>query len=141
MAFAKVDGVKATVVGYTGGWHPEPTYGAVCMGNTGHTEAVRVEFNPKRVTYEALLETFWACHDPTQLNRQGPDVGYQYRSVIFCSHEKQRAVAEAMKERLDRSGRYSNPIATVIELAGPFYAAEEYHQKYLAKRGLATCRL
>lgn len=139
VAFAKLPGVKSTVVGYTGGWDSKPTYRAVCRGNTGHTEAVRVEFDPRRVNYEDLLETFWACHDPTQFHRQGPDIGFQYRSVIFYGDNKQQALAEAAKDRMDRGGRYSRPIATLIEPAAQFYPAEDYHQKYLAKRGLATC--
>ncbi len=141
VAFANVPGVKSTVVGYTGGRDTNPTYRAVCRGNTGHTEAVRVEFDPRQVKYEELLETFWACHDPTQLHRQGPDIGYQYRSVIFCEDDSQQALAESSKDRMDRSGRFLRPIATAIESGAPFYPAEEYHQKYLVKRGLATCSI
>ena len=139
VAFGNVPGVMSTVVGYTGGWITNPSYQAVCHGNTGHTEAVRVEFDPREVTFEELLETFWACHDPTQHHRQGPDIGFQYRSAVFCEDDRQRVAAEASKERMDRGGRYSRPIATVIESGAKFYPAEEYHQKYLAKRGLAAC--
>ena len=141
VTFANIPGVKSTVVGYTGGWDASPTYHAVCLGNTGHTEAVRVEFDPRKVSFEELLDTFWACHDPTQLNRQGPDIGFQYRSAIFCEDETQRAAAKESKDRLDRSGRFPIPVATVIKSKAPFYPAEEYHQKYLAKRGLATCHI
>ena len=141
MTFANVKGVTSTAVGYTGGWDPQPTYRAVCTGSTGHTEAVRVEFNPEQVSYEQLLEVFWQCHDPTQVNRQGPDVGYQYRSAIFYGRDEHRSLAEASRDRIERSGRYARPVATAIEEAGPFHLAEEYHQKYLAKRGLATCSI
>lgn len=140
-AFANMPGVKSTVVGYTGGWDTSPTYKAVCRGNTGHTEAVRIEFDPRRVSFEKLLEKFWACHDPTQLHRQGPDIGFQYRSVIFCEDDGQRLLAEASKDRMDRSARFPRSIATVIEPGAPFYPAEEYHQQYLAKRGLAICHI
>lgn len=139
MAFANLPGVRSTTVGYAGGWLDRPSYRDVCGGNTGHAEVVRVEYEPDRVSFEDLLETFWSCHDPTQLNRQGPDVGFQYRSVIFCELEGQHAIAEASKERIQRSGRHSKPVVTSIEAAGKFFRAEEYHQKYLAKRGLATC--
>ena len=137
--FANVPGVTATSVGYTGGSAENPTYQAVCRGGTGHTEAVRVEFDPDKVSFEALLETFWACHDPTQLHRQGPDVGYQYRSAIFCEDDQQRIEAEASRDRMDRSGRFRRPVVTAIEPAATFHLAEDYHQKYLAKRGLASC--
>ncbi len=139
-AFADVPGVKSTLVGYAGGWSPQPSYEDVCGGDTGHTEVVRVEYDPEQVPYETLLETFWSCHDPTQVNRQGPDLGHQYRSVIFCRDEVQRAVANKSKRRLESTRRFARPIATSIELFRNFYAAEEYHQKYLAKRGLAACR-
>ena len=102
---------------------------------------VRVEFDERRVSYEALLETFWSCHDPTQVNRQGPDLGYQYRSVIFCEHDDQVMAAEESKRRLEESGRHRRPIATAIERSRSFYLAEDYHQKYLVKRGMATCHV
>ncbi len=137
--FAGVPGVKSTEVGYAGGSLPDPSYRDVCRGDSGHAEVVRVTFDPGRVSYETLLETFWTCHDPTQVNRQGPDVGYQYRSVIFCENARQVTEAAASKARLERSKTHSLPVATAIEPAGAFYRAEEYHQQYLAKRGLAAC--
>lgn len=139
MAFGRLSGVRSTRVGYTGGTLPNPTYGDVCRGDTGHTEVVQVRFDSSEITYESLLDAFWACHDPTQVNRQGPDVGVQYRSVIFAHGDAQAAAAEASKQRLERSGCFSRPVATAIESASAFYEAEEYHQQYLAKRGLAAC--
>ncbi len=139
MAFGQLSGVRATRVGYMGGTLPNPTYGDVCRGDTGHTEVVQVRFDPSEITYESLLDAFWACHDPTQVNRQGPDVGIQYRSVIFAHSDAQAAAAEASKQRLGRSGYFSRPVATAIQPAPAFYEAEEYHQQYLAKRGLAAC--
>lgn len=139
VAFANVPGVKSTLVGYAGGWSPDPSYEDVCGGDTGHTEVVRLEFDPEQVTYKTLLDTFWTCHDPTQVNRQGPDIGSQYRSVIFCEDEAQKTVANESKMRLAETRRFSRPIATNIEMFRNFYAAEDYHQKYLANRGLATC--
>lgn len=137
--FAQVDGVVSTSVGYAGGNVENPTYQQVCLGQTGHTEVVRVEFDPARVSYEALLDVFWSCHDPTQLNRQGPDFGYQYRSVIFCDGASQLAAAEASKRAAGASGRYLRPVCTAIEPSRNFFRAEEYHQQYLAKKGLAAC--
>ncbi|MDE0103990.1 MAG: peptide-methionine (S)-S-oxide reductase MsrA [Bryobacterales bacterium] len=137
--FAQVEGVLSTSVGYAGGSVANPTYQQVCLGGTGHSEVVRVEFDPAKVSYEALLDVFWSCHDPTQLNRQGPDFGYQYRSVVFCEDARQLAAAEASKGAADASGRYLQPVCTAIEPSRNFYLAEEYHQKYLAKKGLAAC--
>lgn len=138
-AFRRVPGVLATTVGYSGGSVENPSYEDVCTGRTGHAESVQIEYDPERVTYETLLDVFWQSHDPTQLNRQGPDVGTQYRSVIFCHTPEQKAAAEASKEALGRSGRYRRPVVTEIREAAPFYPAEDYHQQYLEKRGLAIC--
>ena len=138
-AFRQTSGVVATEVGYTGGHVSNPTYRRVCGGDTGHAEAVRVEYDPTKVTYERLLDIFWSRHDPTTLNRQGPDVGEQYRSAIFFHSPEQEAAAKASKERLSASGRNSQPIVTEIVPASTFYRAEEYHQLYLAKRGQASC--
>lgn len=140
-AFRQVEGVVDTAVGYMGGTVEHPTYQQVCTNTTGHVEVVQVEYDPARVSYEALLDVFWACHDPTQVNRQGPDIGTQYRSVIFVHDEEQAAAAEASRERLDASGSYARPIATRIEPASTFWRAEEYHQRYLERRGLASCRI
>jgi peptide-methionine (S)-S-oxide reductase len=139
--FREVPGVVNTTVGYAGGHTKNPTYEEVCTDLTGHAEVVLVEYDPEKVSYEQLLEVFWNCHDPTQLNRQGPDVGTQYRSVIFAFTPEQREAAEASRERLERSGRYSRPIVTQILPAPEFYPAEEYHQRYLEKRGLRSCHL
>lgn len=140
-AFRRTKGVVETQVGYAGGTVENPNYEMVCTGRTGHAESVQVVFDPAQVTYEQLLEVFWDCHDPTTLNRQGPDVGTQYRSVIFYHTPEQEKAATASKERLDRSGRLGRPIVTQIVPAGPFYRAEEYHQQYLEKRGLAQCHI
>lgn len=140
-AFRNTEGVTATRVGYTGGHTANPTYEQVCSDRTGHAEAVEVEYDPGRVSYEDLLRVFWETHDPTQRNRQGPDVGSQYRSAIFYGSEEERGAAEESKREEESSGRHSRPIATEIVAAGPFYGAEEYHQQYLEKRGLATCRI
>ena len=134
-AFRAVEGVTDVEVGYTGGHTEDPTYPEVCNGRTGHAEAVRVLYDPDKVTYAKLLEAFWWCHDPTQLNRQGPDVGTQYRSAIFVDGDDQRAEAEASKKALDASHQYDEPVATNIEDAGVFWRAEEYHQQYLRKNG------
>ena len=140
-AFRRVPGVQATSVGYSGGSLQNPSYEDVCTGKTGHAESVQIEYDPARVTYEQLLEMFWETHDPTQMNRQGPDVGTQYRSVIFYHTPEQRVAAEASKQALERSGRHRRPIATEIREADVFYPAEDYHQQYLEKRGLATCAI
>jgi peptide-methionine (S)-S-oxide reductase len=140
-AFRRLDGVTATAVGYSGGPVDNPTYEDVCGGGTGHTEVVTVEYDPAKVSYDELLDTFWSSHDPTQLNRQGPDIGEQYRSVIFHHTPEQETAARTSKEQLDNDKKYPPPIATVIQPAKPFWRAEEYHQQYLEKRGLAQCRI
>lgn len=140
-AFRQVDGVTSTAVGYMGGTLQKPTYEDVCTDRTGHAEVVQVEFDPARVSYDQLLGVFWENHDPTTLNRQGPDVGTQYRSVIFYHSPEQQQAAIASKEALSKSGRFRRPIVTEIVPAGDFWRAEEYHQQYLEKRGLAHCRL
>jgi peptide-methionine (S)-S-oxide reductase len=140
-AFRQVKGVTDTAVGYSGGTLKNPTYQDVCSDRTGHAEVVQVEYDPSQVSYETLLNVFWENHDPTQLNRQGPDVGRQYRSVIFFHTPEQEAAARASKEQLQSSGRYRRPIATEIVPAAEFYRAEEYHQRYLEKRGLAQCHI
>ena len=138
-AFRTAEGVIDTAVGYSGGQAENPTYEQVCTGQTGHAEAVQVEFDPEQISYDALLELFWNCHDPTQRNRQGPDVGSQYRSAIFTHDPAQREAATASLARLEASGKCSGPIATEIAEAGPFWRAEEYHQQYLHKRGGGSC--
>jgi peptide-methionine (S)-S-oxide reductase len=138
-AFRQVKGVLSTAVGYTGGTTDNPTYRDVCTDKIGHAEAVLVEFDPSVVSYDELLDVFWNIHDPTTLNRQGPDFGSQYRSGIFYHNEEQKAAAIASKERLEKSGKYRNSIVTEITPASEFYMAEEYHQQYLEKRGLASC--
>ena len=140
-AFRQVPGVTATRVGYTGGTTTNPTYKQVCTDRTGHAEAVEVSYDPARVSYDDLLHVFWEIHDPTQRNRQGPDIGTQYRSAIFYHDPEQEAAARASKERLERSGVHKRPIVTEIVPAQTFYQAEDYHQQYLEKRGLATCRI
>jgi peptide-methionine (S)-S-oxide reductase len=140
-AFRQIKGVKQTTVGYSGGTLENPSYGDVCSGRTGHAEAIEIEYDPMEVSYDELLQVFWENHDPTTLNRQGPDVGTQYRSVIFYHDEEQQLAATRSKERLASSGRYRNPIVTEIVPAAEFYRAEEYHQQYLEKRGLATCKI
>ena len=133
--FRRVEGVVDTAVGYSGGHLENPTYEDVCTGKTGHAEVVQVIYDPKEVSYERLLEVFWGCHDPTTRNRQGPDVGTQYRSAIFYHTPEQRATAERSKAAQQRSGRFKRPIVTEITPASTFYRAEEYHQRYLEKRG------
>lgn len=135
--FANTKGVTSTAVGYTGGRVEDPTYEEVCTDRTGHAEAVQVEYDPDQVSYDDLLGVFWSNHDPTTLNRQGPDVGIQYRSAVFCHSDEQRLAAEKSRDALIRSGRYRGPIVTEIVPAAPFYRAEEYHQRYFAKRGIA----
>ena len=136
-----VPGVVETQVGYTGGTTDHPTYEQVCSGRTGHAEAVWLRFDPARVSYEKLLDVFWKLHDPTTMNRQGPDVGSQYRSAIFFHNDAQHAAAEASRDRLAASGTYRRPIVTQIVPAVTFYPAEEYHQRYLEKNGLANCHV
>ena len=131
--FRKVKGVQDATVGYTGGSLKFPTYEQVCADITGHAEAVLVEYDPAVVTYEQLLDVFWDSHDPTTLNRQGPDIGTQYRSEIFAHTPEQAAAAEASKERLAKSGRFKRPVVTEVTPASDFYRAEEYHQRYVEK--------
>ncbi len=140
-AYRQIPGVVATAVGYEGGKTTNPTYRDVCSHTTGHAEVVDVEFDPARVSYEALLQVFWENHDPTQLNRQGPDVGDQYRTVIFFHSPEQQVIAEQSKATLAASGMYKKPIVTQIVPAETFYKAEDYHQQYLEKRGLSTCKI
>ncbi|MGH6961619.1 MAG: peptide-methionine (S)-S-oxide reductase MsrA [Dongiaceae bacterium] len=141
-AFRQVPGVIATAVGYTGGHTANPTYKEVCSDRTGHAEAVLVEYDLGKVGYEQLLDLFWDMHDPTQLNRQGPDYGSQYRSAIFTHDAAQAAAAAASKERLAKSGRFRKPVVTEIAPATDFHMAEDYHQQYFEKRGIApTCHV
>jgi peptide-methionine (S)-S-oxide reductase len=135
-AFRKINGVINTTVGYTGGHYENPSYKDVCTGRTGHAEAVRVEYDPVKVTYEQLLETFWEIHDPTTPNRQGPDVGAQYRSAIFYHSEEQKEKDLASKKRLEAQKKFNNPIVTEITAADKFYPAEDYHQQYFEKMGI-----
>lgn len=137
--FREIPGVLDARVGYTGGDVEQPTYEAVCGGKTGHAEGVRVIFDPAQVSYETLVQKFFELHDPTTLNSQGPDVGHQYRSAIFTSSPEQAAAARRVRDELEQSGRFGSPIVTEIEPAGPFWEAEEYHQRYLEKRGRRTC--
>ena len=139
--FRQIPGVISTRVGYIGGRTDNPTYKEVCTDRTGHAEAVEVEYDPAKVSYDALLKVFWENHDPTQLNRQGPDWGTQYRSAIFFHTPEQKGFAAASKESLVKAGRYSKPIVTQIVPAETFYPAEDYHQQYLEKRGLASCHI
>lgn len=141
-AFRAIPGVLDAEVGYIGGITENPTYEQVCTDRTGHAEAVEVTFDPRLVSYEELVERFWALHDPTQVNRQGPDYGTQYRTAIFTHSDEQQKVAEASKERLEESKRFSKPIATQILPAPTFWRAEEYHQRYFEKRGIdPTCHI
>lgn len=139
--FRALPGVTSTRVGYTGGSLANPTYQDVCTDRTGHAEAVEVEFDPGKISYEKLLNVFWENHDPTQRNRQGPDWGTQYRSGIFYHSPEQESAAKASKHELEKAHRYSKPIVTQIVPATDFYEAEDYHQQYLEKRGLATCHI
>ena len=138
-AFRQLEGVTATAVGYEGGHLDNPTYEEVCRKGAGHAEAVEVTYDPDRISYDDLLDVFWHKHDPTQLNRQGWDVGDQYRSVVFAHDEEQRVAAERSKAAQDASGRHRGPIVTAIEPAQTFYRAEDYHQRYLEKQGRASC--
>ena len=133
-AFRRVEGVTATTAGYSGGTFENPTYKDVCSGRTGHAEVVQVEYDPARVSYEQLLTLFWSIHDPTQLNRQGNDVGGQYRSAIFFHTSQQEAAARKSKQDLEDSGRIAKPIVTEVTPSSTVYKAEEHHQQYLAKR-------
>lgn len=140
-AYRQVAGVTETAAGYMGGMLDKPTYQDVCTGRTGHAEVVQVTFDPDRVSYDQLLEVFWDNHDPTTLNRQGPDIGTQYRSAIFFHSPAQETAALASKQRQDASGRFPRKIVTEVKPAGPFWKAEGYHQRYLEKRGLAVCHI
>lgn len=136
-AFAKIPGVLSTAVGYTGGHLENPSYRQVCTGRSGHAEAVAVEFDPKRVSYAELLDAFWSCHDPTTLDRQGPDVGTQYRSAIFVADDRQEEIAKASLKEVDESKIFRRKIVTQIAPASIFYPAEDYHQRYFEKQGVA----
>ena len=138
-AFRRLPGVTSTAVGFMGGTMENPTYRDVCTDRTGHAEVVHLEFDPAQVSYGNLLKVFWENHDPTTLNRQGPDTGTQYRSVIFFHTPEQERAAKLSKENLERAKTFKRPIVTVIEPAAEFYKAEDYHQQYLAKRGLSHC--
>jgi peptide-methionine (S)-S-oxide reductase len=140
-AYRKIKGVTATAVGYMGGTLDNPTYQDVCTDRTGHAEVVQVEYDPAQVSYADLLNVFWENHDPTTLNRQGPDYGTQYRSAIFYHSPEQQAAAQASKDKLQASGRFRRPIVTEITPAATFYRAEEYHQQYLEKRGQSHCHI
>ena len=139
--FRKIKGVGKTTSGYMGGTFKNPTYEDVCTDKTGHAEVVQIEYDPKVISYEELLEIFWRIHNPTQLNRQGPDYGTQYRSVIFYHNKQQKKLSEQSRDKIAASHKYSNPIVTEIKKAGEFYEAEEYHQKYLQKKGLTSCKI
>ena len=139
--FRDIDGVVDALVGYEGGATENPTYQQVCTDRTGHAEVVEVEYDPAKVRYQQLLDVFWSSHNPTEKNRQGPDVGTQYRSAIFFHSPEQEQIARASKAEQDASGRFRRPIATEIVPAQTFYRAEEYHQQYLAKRGLRHCHV
>lgn len=140
-AFRQIPGVVTTAAGYEGGTLDNPSYEDVCRNTTGHAEVVEVEFDPAQTGYNALLDVFWNNHDPTTLNRQGPDVGTQYRSAIFYHDEEQKELAERSKELMAQGGRFKRPIVTEIAPATTFYRAEDYHQQYLEKRGLASCHI
>ncbi|HKS83771.1 MAG TPA: peptide-methionine (S)-S-oxide reductase MsrA [Candidatus Acidoferrales bacterium] len=140
-AFRQVKGVLSTTVGYTGGTAKNPSYKEVCTGRTGHAEAVEVDYDPAQVSYLELLRTFWTSHDPTTLNRQGPDMGTQYRSAIFFHDADQETAARESKAVLEKEGVFKRPIVTQIQPAGDFYRAEEYHQQYFEKQGIRSCHL
>ena len=140
-AFRRVPGVIETAVGYSGGHMRNPSYKDVCTDETGHAEVVEVTFDPAKISYEQVLDVFWKIHDPTQVNRQGPDFGAQYRTAIFFHSAEQEAAAKKSKAALEASGKFRRPIATEITAAGTFYRAEEYHQRYLEKRGAASCHI
>jgi len=139
--FRRIPGVLDAVSGYSGGHTDHPSYRDVCTDTTGHAEVVQVTFDPTKVTYDELLEVFWKIHDPTQVNRQGPDFGKQYRTTIFFHSPAQEAAAKKSKQALEASGKLPRPIATEITPAGPFWRAEEYHQRYLEKRGATDCHI
>jgi peptide-methionine (S)-S-oxide reductase len=138
-AFTKIKGVKSTRVGYIGGNLPSPTYEDVCTDRTGHAEALQVKYDPKEISYEELLDLFWSIHNPTTKNRQGPDIGSQYRSIIFYHTPEQERIAKKSKQELDDSNKFQNKIVTEIVPASTFYQAEDYHQKYYQKIGGSSC--
>jgi peptide-methionine (S)-S-oxide reductase len=140
-AFRRVPGVLDAVVGYSGGHTQNPGYQDVCTDTTGHAEVVQVTFDNEKLTYDQLLDVFWTIHDPTQVNRQGPDYGKQYRTAIFFHSPAQEAAAKKSKQALEASGKLRRPVATEVTAAGPFWRAEEYHQRYLEKRGAASCHI
>jgi len=139
--FMQIKGVTETTVGYLGGSLENPTYQDVCDGNSGHAEVVQIEYNPQEVSYQELLNVFWKMHDPTSLNRQGVDIGTQYRSAIFYQSEEQKSIAYKSKADLEKSDLFKDPIVTEIRKASIFYKAEEYHQEYLKKNGLSSCHI
>jgi peptide-methionine (S)-S-oxide reductase len=139
--FRRIPGVISAESGYSGGHMANPSYKDVCTDETGHAEVVQVTFDPEKVSYEKLLDAFWQMHDPTQVNRQGPDFGSQYRSAIFFHSPEQEAAAKKSKAALEASGKLRRPVATEITAAGTFWRAEEYHQKYLEKRGATSCHI
>ena len=139
MSFRRLDGVTDAAVGYAGGHTENPSYQDICSHGTGHAEVVEVEYDPAQISYESLLDAFFEMHDPSSVNRQGPDIGDQYRSVIFFHTPEQHQAAETAKTELDASGRFARPIATAIDLAPTFWRAEEYHQRYIEKRGTTGC--
>jgi len=139
--FRELPGVVSTAVGYIGGKTENPTYRQVCSHATGHAEGVEVTYDPDKISYDELLNVFWENHDPTQMNRQGPDIGDQYRSEIFYHDAAQEATARASKERQQQSGRFRRPVVTAVNPAETFYMAEDYHQQYLEKRGMASCHV
>ncbi len=141
VTFRNTPGVRDVLVGYLGGTLANPTYRDVCTGRTGHAEVVQVKYDPAEVSYDKLLDVFWENHNPTTLNRQGPDVGTQYRSAIFYHTPEQKRAAEESKASLEASGRFRRPVVTEITEASTFYPAEDYHQRYLEKRGLASCHV
>ncbi|MGK2935067.1 MAG: peptide-methionine (S)-S-oxide reductase MsrA [Gemmatimonadaceae bacterium] len=140
-AFRQIEGVTDAISGYSGGTTMSPTYKDVCTGTTGHAEVVEVTYDPARVSYQQLLDAFWKMHDPTTRDRQGPDVGSQYRSAILYHDEEQQRLAEASKAAQDTSKLYRGPIVTLVQPAGAFYEAEDYHQRYLEKRGMVSCKV
>ena len=139
--FRELEGVLEATSGYMGGTLDKPDYRAVCSGSTGHAEVVQVSYDPEKVGYQALLDLFFAMHNPTTLNRQGPDIGSQYRSVIFCHTPEQAKLAQAAVKAADASGRWSDPVVTTVEPASTFWRAEEYPQRYLEKNGLGSCSI
>ena len=139
--FKDIPGVKSTAVGYLGGTYDHPTYKDVCTGKTGHAEVLQLQYDPNQVSYDSLLDTFWRNHNPTTMNRQGPDVGTQYRSAIFFHTPQQEETATASKEKMEQSSTFRNPIVTEITSASTFYRAEDYHQRYLEKRGMGACHV